>query len=232
VHQSFYFYWICNYWLTKFGIPNMEFCPAFLYLPQPKNRNHMNVKKLMINTLLMGAVAAAPVGLSSCDDDDGGNGGGGNGGGPDISENSGRAILSDGASDTIASANEPTVIDSTGGGQIGGTFSSVQISFSDEDGNSVGVTFSKSGDGGAGTGTYDPISFQDLTGGQIPDKFSQVSVTLNGTPWSSEGDGSVEVTTNNSNKVAGTINNVTLSKSTSTDDSTTVTVNGAFDASK
>lgn len=68
----------------------------------------MNVKKPLLKTILVGAIALTPVGLSSCDDDDGGNGNSGtNNASPDISENSARLVLSGGASDTIASALQP-----------------------------------------------------------------------------------------------------------------------------
>ncbi len=193
----------------------------------------MNVKKLMINTLIMAALALSPVGLSSCsDDDDGGNGnGGGNIEDPNISENSARLYLSGDASDTIASTTDPNVRDTAGTVSSGETRSSVTIYWSDQNKNTATIIISESGGGGAETGTYQPLSIEDATSGGLPEKASQIEVTLNGTLWINGSNGSVEFSTNNSNKVAGTINDVTLSKNSSSDDST-ITVNGAFNAQK
>lgn len=192
----------------------------------------MNVKKFLLNTVLIGAVAVAPIGLSSCDDDDNGNGGG-NGGGPDISENSARVVLSDGASDTIASAGQRQVVDSVGSGDIGGTYSGSQITWADQAGNTVTVSVAKSGSDGAGTGTFSPLTFESIQDGSVPDQYSSVVVTYNGNSWSPDSnDGNVEVVTNDGNKLVGTINNVTLAQTTNPGSTTTVTVNGAFDIQK
>lgn len=189
----------------------------------------MNIKKLLINTLMIGAVAMAPMTMSSCSDDDGGNGGG-NGGGSGISKNSARVILSGGASDTIESSGKPQLIDSTGTGtgQLDTPYSGKSIAWANGAGNSVTVSFAKQGTTGAGTGTFSPFTFGSIIGGQLPSQYSYIIVRYNGKQWTpADTTGNVEVTTNAKNKAVGTINNLTLSNSSPTD-STKVTVNGAF----
>jgi hypothetical protein len=128
-------------------------------------------------------------------------------------------------------------LDSAGslGGGIGGgqTFSGFRVTWADGSGNTVSVSVTKTSSGGvSGTGTFSPLVLEDLTGGNFPNQFANLNATYGGSSWSpANGNGNVEITTNNNNKVVGTINNITLSKSAPTD-SATVTVNGAFDVSK
>jgi hypothetical protein len=142
----------------------------------------MNVKKLFINTLLMGAVATAPVGLSSCDDDDGGSSG------PDISENSAEGSTSGDVELDLTADGTPQVT------TVQGTL--LQISWNAD---TVNVQLSAPDQG---TGTYD-------IGGQTG---ASIIVSVGrSSRWSGTG-GTVEITTNNEDKVIGTLNDVEISE--------------------
>lgn len=166
----------------------------------------MNVKKLMLNTLLMGAVAVAPVGLSSCDDDDDG----GDNNEPDVSEGEANSTLTGDAEDNISADGNINV----SSGSFGGTDATV-ITWADANGNSVTATVAAIDE----TGTYSA----DPNDGE-----GSVVVTYDGDRWESEG-GNIGIATNNDNRIAGTLNDVKLSPA-SGDGS--VTLNGEFNASK
>jgi hypothetical protein len=163
----------------------------------------MNVKKLFVNTLLMGAVATAPVGLSSCDDDDGGGGPSE----PDIAEGEATASLTGDTETTIEPNNQGVSVLMQQG--------TTAVSWSDSDGNSVTVSLTQSGE----TGTFSAAP----TDGE-----GSVRVTVGSDIWTSGG-GEIGVATNNDNRIAGTLNDVTLSPQGG---SGSVTLNGEFNALK
>lgn len=167
----------------------------------------MNVKKLFVNTLLMGAVATAPVGLSSCDD----NGGGGGPSEPDVAEGEATATLTGDAETTIVPDGPINVSTTSAQGQEITT-----IAWTDTALNSVTVGVNAIGE----TGTYSAAQ----TDGE-----GSVTVTLDGTTWTSGG-GEIGVATNNDTRIAGTLNDVSLSPQGG--GSGSVTLNGEFNALK
>jgi hypothetical protein len=176
-------------------------------LLENQKSNPMNVKKLFVNTLLMGAVATAPVGLSSCDDDDGGGGPSE----PDVAEGEATATLTGDAETTIVPDGPINVSTTSQGGQ-----DVTNITWTDTALNSVTVNFFAIGE----TGTYNAAQ----QGGE-----GFVTVTLDGTQWTSGG-GEIGVATNNDTRIAGTLNDVSLSPQGG--GSGSVTLNGEFNALK
>ncbi len=155
----------------------------------------MTIKRLLINTMMIGAVAMAPMTMSSCSDDDGGNGG------PDIGDNSAEASTSGDVELDLNADGAPQV--ASQGGAITITWSA--------DTSSVSVTVPENGTGNYNVG-QDGI----------------VNVTVGTSVWQGTG-GSVEVTTNDENKIIGTLNDVEL---TEQNGDRTATLNGEFNASK
>lgn len=155
----------------------------------------MNVKKLLINTLMIGAVGMAPMTMSSCSDDDGGNGG------PDIGENNAEASTTGDVELDLNADGNPQVTTVSGAIQISWTADSASVS--------VGVPDN-------GTGTYDV------------GKSGSVAVTVGTSVWQGTS-GTIEITTNDENKVIGTLNDVELSEQGG---DRTATLNGEFNASK
>lgn len=165
----------------------------------------MNAKKLFVNALLMGAVAAAPVGLSSCDDDDGGGGPSE----PDVSEGEASVQLTGDAEATITNATS-TITEQEAQGQA-----VTNVNFTGQDGNNVSISVNAIGE----TGTYS-ANPQDGEGA--------VQVVFNGDQWQSEG-GEIGISTNNENRIAGTLNDVQISPAQGDG---SVTLNGGFDLAK
>ena len=173
----------------------------------------MNVKKLLINTLMIGAVAMAPMTMSSCDDDDDGNG---NGGSPSVEQ--GEADLQfTGAETDSLNGMGATFFDTTQ--SAGGvTQETLTISFADTAGNSVSVNFTAAGDNASlNTGKYQPLDPQDPS-----NKFVTVSFNVNGTPYTSIESGNVELLTKSESNAAAKFNDLEVSGATS-DDAITVT---------
>jgi hypothetical protein len=183
----------------------------------------MNVKKLMLNTLLMVAVALTPVSLSSCDNDNSSN----SPDDPELQENE--------ASGTITGAAEADIqpddgieveIEQEDGGN-GNTITTLSVSWEDAQDNQVEADVTSVGNN-IGTGTYDILENLNNASSQ----FSTVYVEYEGTSWNSSGEsGSVTITTNNENRVAGTIDDVTLDNP-NPDDDAQVTINAEFNALK
>lgn len=163
--------------------------------------------------MMIGAVAMAPMAMTSCDDDDGGNGGNGS---PSVSE--GEAdVQASGAESASLTGSGATFFDTTQ--NTGGvTQETLSISFADTAGNSMNVTFTAAGDNASlNTGTYNPLDPQDPS-----NKFVSATVTINGTSYTSIESGNIELLTKSESNAAAKFNDTEISAATS-DDAITLT---------
>lgn len=182
----------------------------------------MNTRKLFIKTLLIGAVAAVPVSLSSCDDDDSSGPSD-----PDIQENEASGTLTGAAEADIQPDDGIEVEIEQEDGENDNQVTTLSVSWKDAQDNQVEAEVTSVGSD-IGTGTY--AILENLS--NPSSEFSTVSVEYEGTSWNFSGEsGSVTITTNNENRVAGTIDDVTLDNP-NPDDDAQVTINAEFNALK
>jgi hypothetical protein len=164
----------------------------------------MNIRKLLINTLIIGALAVAPLIFSSCSDDSDDDNSISK---PDIAEGKAKATLSGDSNDEIVADGSISVINDDG---------NTIILWSDSDNNDLRMGFNEIGK----TGTYDAA---------IQSRVGFVEIFYNGETWQSQ-NGKIGITTNNENRIAGTINDVELKRKDQGKGS--LTVNGEFNALK
>ncbi len=183
----------------------------------------MPLTRMLRSAFLLTIAVVVSLTLASCDDDNGSSGPDD----PDIAENEASASLS-GAADAEITPDEDIEVEvETDDNNNDNTLTELSVSWDDANNNEVNVTITTVGNS-IGTGTYDVLS--SLT--NAPKQFSEVSVIYNGTSWNYSGEsGSVAISTNNDNRVAGTINDVTLDNP-DPEDEAQVTINGKFNALK
>lgn len=161
--------------------------------------------------------------FSKCDDDNGSN----EPDDPDIEENEANGSLTGAAEAEITPDEDIEVEIEKEDDDKDNTFTTLSVSWEDANDNKVEASVTSTGNS-IGTGTYDILS--DLT--NAPNQFSEVSVIYEGTSWNYSGEsGNVVITTNNDNRVAGTINDVKLDNP-DPDDDAQVTINAEFNALK
>ena len=183
----------------------------------------MPLTRMLRSAFLLTTAVVVSLTLASCDDDNGSSGPDD----PDIAENEASASLSGAANAEITPDEDIEVEVETDDNNNDNTLTELSVSWDDANNNEVNVTITKVGNS-IGTGTYDVLS--SLT--NAPKQFSEVSVIYNGTSWNYSGEsGSVAISTNNDNRVAGTINDVTLDNP-DPEDEAQVTINGKFNALK
>lgn len=155
--------------------------------------------KLVIGVALIGTALAT----GSCSDDSG-NGAPDD---PDIAEGEAILTLTGDAKDSISADGSVNVMENS---------DFKRLTWTNGIGNQVQVTLRTNLNG---TGSY------DLEAGQGGD--ADIVVTYDGNLWTPSGGGSLGISTNNDNRIAGVITDVKLSPQI---DTGTVTINGKFNA--
>jgi hypothetical protein len=164
----------------------------------------MNLKKLLINTIMIGALAITPLTFYSCSNDDNDDN---NISKPNIEKGKAKATITGDSNDEIVADGNISVINDDG---------NTIILWSDKENNDFRMGFNEIGK----TGTYDA---------DIQSRIGFVELFYKGETWQSQ-NGKIGITTNNENRIAGTINDVELKRKDQRQGS--LTVNGEFNALK
>lgn len=185
----------------------------------------MPFKTLLKTSLIFSSTVAVLLLTPSCNDDDGG--------GrlippdPAIPKNEASASISGAVEDEITPDEDIEVEIEQEDNNNDNPVTTLKVSWKDANDNKVEAEVTSSGNS-IDTGTYDILSSLS----NAPKQFSFVSIRYNGTSWNASGEsGNVTITTNNQNRVAGTINDVTLDNPDPSDDAQ-VTINAEFNALK
>ncbi len=173
-----------------------------------------------------GIIALAPilVSLSSCNDDDDGSSSPDD---PELQKNEASGTLTGAVEAEIEPDEDIEVEIEQEDGENDNPITTLAVSWKDAQDNQVEAEVTNAGNK-IETGTYDILESLNNASSQ----FSTVSIVYEGTSWNFSGEsGSVTISTNNDNRVAGTIDDVTLNNP-NPDDDAQVTINAEFNALK